>query len=91
MKTIQFQDDRVIVDGVPYYREQPELFKAKKVLGKIEWIKHDIKTGLNDAQDLYDSVKNGGLTFNTIEAEGYLRAYKNVWDLIEHIEKSNDE
>ena len=91
MKNIMFQGDRVIIDGITYYQEQPELSNAKKVLDKIEWIKYDIKAALDNAQNLYDAVKDHGLTFNTIETEGYLRACKEIWELIERIENSDNE
>jgi hypothetical protein len=36
-----------------------------------------------DAQNLYDNMKEEGLTFGTMEAEGYLRAFKYITDLLE--------
>lgn len=91
MKNIMFQGDRVIIDGVTYYREQPELTNAKKVLDKIEWIRGDVKTELDRAQALYDNMKEEGLTFGSIEAEGYLRACKTIWNQIEFIETECEE
>ena len=83
-------DDVVYVDDVLYYREVADLTKAKKVLEKWEWIKQHIESELADTQTAYDDLKKNGLSFNVIEAEGFLRAITNVKRQLEYIDEIMD-
>jgi|GEM_PF-6839660 len=76
----------IIVDGVTYYREQPELTKAKVAIEKYEWLTASIRHVLEAAQGLYDNMKEEGLNFSSIEAEGYLRCAKQLSNEIAAIE-----
>ena len=80
-------DDVVYVDDVPYYREAADLTKAKEVLEKWEWIKSHINNELADTQSAYDDLKKNVLSFNVIEAEGFLRAITDVKRQLEYIDE----
>ena len=84
-------DDVVYVDDVPYYREAADLTKAKNVLEKWEWLKSYIEDKLTDTQMEYDDLKKNGLSFNVIEAEGYLRAIKTIHAQLQHIDEVIDQ
>ena len=81
----------IIVDGVTYYRDPPDLTKAKRVVEKWEWIKSFINDGVLNAQALYDNMKAEGLNVGMIEAEGYLRCAKTMLNQIAHIDECVDE
>ena len=83
-------DDVVYVNDVPYYREDVDLTKAKKVLEKWEWIKSHIENELADTQTAYVDLKKNGLSFNVIEAEGFLRAIIDVKRQLDHIDEVID-
>jgi hypothetical protein len=76
----------IVVDGVTYHAEQPELKKAKIAIEKFEWIKISIENQLAAAQNLYDNMREEGLNFGSIEAEGFLRAMKTLSSEIKMIE-----
>ncbi len=84
--SLKITDDIVYVNEVPYYREAVDLTKAKKVLEKWEWIKDHIDGELISTQTLYDDMKKNGLSFNVIEAEGFLRAIKTVKQQLDYID-----
>lgn len=79
--------NKIVVDGVTYYRELPDHVKSKHLIEHLEWIKHDLAGLLQDAQDLYDNMQEEQLRFSVIEAEGYLRAMKTVNGKVEHIDE----
>lgn len=85
--SLKITDDIVYVNEVPYYREAVDLTKAKKVLEKWEWIKDHIDGELADAQAAYDDLKKNGLSFNVIEAEGFLRAIMDIKRQLEYIDE----
>ena len=87
IQNFRVTDDVVYVNDVPYYRESVDLTKAKKVLEKWEWIKSHIENELADTQTAYDDLKKNGLSFNAIEAEGFLRAITNVKRQLEYIDE----
>ena len=87
IQNFRVTDDVVYVNDVPYYREAVDLTKAKKVLEKWEWIKSHIENELADTQTAYDDLKKNGLSFNAIEAEGFLRAITNVKRQLEYIDE----
>ena len=90
IQNFRVTDDVVYVNDVPYYRESVDLTKAKKVLEKWEWIKSHIENELADTQTAYDDLKKNGLSFNAIEAEGFLRAITNVKRQLEYIDEIMD-
>lgn len=90
-QSLEITDDVVYVNGVPFYRESEDLTKAKKVIEKWEWINFYIRTELADAQESYDGMKENGLSFNVIEAEGFLRAIKTIQAQLNHINESIDQ
>ena len=87
IESLKITDDVVYVNDVPYYREAVDLAKAKKVLQKWEWIKSHINNELADTQAAYDDLKKNGLSFNVIEAEGFLRAIIDVRRQLDHIDE----
>lgn len=87
IQNFRVTDDVVYVNDVPYYREVVDLTKAKKVLEKWEWIKSHIENELADTQAAYDDLKKNGLSFNVIEAEGFLRAIMDVKRRLEYIDE----
>lgn len=87
IESLKITDDVVYVNDVPYYREAVDLTKAKKALEKWEWIKSHINNELADTQAAYDDLKKNGLSFNVIEAEGFLRAIIDVRRQLDHIDE----
>ena len=87
IESLKITDDVVYVNEVPFYREAVDLTKAKKVLEKWEWIKSHINNELADTQAAYDDLKKNGLSFNSIEAEGFLRALIDVRRQLEYIDE----
>lgn len=81
----------IVVNGVTYYKEHPDLEKAKAVLNKYESLVWDIKDHLRTAESLYEDFKEQGLTFNTIEAEGFLRSAKTVMGFLDRVEENMSE
>jgi hypothetical protein len=80
--------NKITVDGVEYYREHPDLEKAKKVLENWDWMKCFVRNELELAQGLYDNMKDEGLSFGMIEAEGYLRCAKTMQHKIVEIDET---
>lgn len=78
----------IVVDGVTYYTEHPDLTKAKQAIDKWEWIKSEILVAVDQGQALYDNMKEEGLTFGAIEAEGFLRCAKALKEQVRIIEDS---
>lgn len=87
IESLKITDDVVYVNEVPFYREAVDLTKAKKVLEKWEWIKDHIENELANTQMTYDDLKKNGLSFNVIEAEGFLRAITDVKRQLEYIDE----
>lgn len=79
--------NKIVVDGVEYFRETPEMAEMKKVVERYEWLKADIEHELQNAQALYDNMKEEGLSFGTVEAEGYVRCAKLMVNLIKRVEE----
>ena len=90
IESLKITDDVVYVNEIPFYREAVDLTKAKKALEKWEWIKSHINTELADTQAAYDDLKKNGLSFNVIEAEGFLRALIDVRRQLDHIDEIID-
>lgn len=91
IEILKITDDVVYVNEVPFYREAVDLTKAKKVLEKWEWIKRHIENELVDTQAAYDDLKKNGLSFNVIEAEGFLRAIMDVKQHLDYIDEDIDQ
>ena len=87
IENFRVTDDVVYVNEIPFYREAVDLTKAKKALEKWEWIKSHINNELADTQAAYDDLKKNGLSFNVIEAEGFLRAIIDVKRQLDHIDE----
>lgn len=78
----------IVVDGVTYYTEHPDLTKAKDAIDKWEWIRSEILLAAEQGQALYDNMKEEGLTFGVVEAEGFLRCAKTLKEKVKIIEES---
>ena len=79
--------DTVTIDGVsyvPYDADGPsnEMRQAKAFLTDLIYRIQDERKA---AQENYDDFKEDGLKYNSIEAEGNLRAYITICNLIEHM------
>lgn len=77
----------VTIDGVsyvPYDAEGPstEMRQAKAFLADLI---DRIRDEHQNAQENYNNFKEDGLNFNSIEAEGNLRAYITICNLIDHM------
>lgn len=55
---------------------------------QFEWLINDIELQLNAAVGTYNDFKEQGLTFSTIEAEGYVRGIKTMLELVKYSYKS---
>lgn len=77
-------DNTVVVNGVTYYRNLPKQGNYEE---KYECLVADLKDHIRDAEAIYKEFKELGLTFNTIEAEGYLRSAKTIEDIMGRVEK----
>lgn len=51
---------------------------------KLNDLKYDLTTYIENAKVLVEDYKSQGLTFNTIEAEGYLRAWLTVESILKN-------
>ena len=91
IESLKITDDVVYVNEIPFYREAVDLTKAKKVLEKWEWIKSHINDELAETQATYDDLKKNGLSFNVIEAEGFLRAIKTIHAQLQYIDEVIDQ
>lgn len=81
--------DSITVDGVVYHRELDTQLKQKlgKAIEELEWLKDKIRQMQEEALDFYENMKEEGLTANTIESEGYLRAAKYIYNEMKHVEE----
>lgn len=62
-------------------RNTPEYQLLK---GLATYLINEINDVQESAQAIYDDVRQQGLTFNTIEAEGYLRAMNDIVNLVKY-------
>ena len=81
------QKNSIVVDGVTYYREQPELTKAKVTLEKWDWLKDRLAQMRVEAQRSHNLALSETLTFNKVEAEGFLRCAIQIANVIKEIER----
>ena len=85
--------DSITVDGVVYYQHPDTQIKQKlvKAVEELEWLKDKIRQMQEDALNFHENMKEEGLTANTIESEGYLRAAKYINNEMKFIEESVNE
>ncbi len=76
----------IVVDGVEYFREQPEV-QNQAYVECYDWLKTRIEEELRNAQDLYDNMKEEELKFGTVEAAGYLCCAKFFANTLKMIEE----
>lgn len=57
---------------------------------KYEDLLYELNGLINNSEALVEDYKSQGLTFNTIEAEGYHRAMLTVKEIIENVESHQD-
>jgi len=58
---------------------------------RYDYLTSTIKYEAAQAQLFYDEIKDGGLTANTIEAEGFLRAMRVIEAIVEDANEINDD
>lgn len=75
---ITVQDGVVYVDGVEYRRPQQDETELLDLQDRIAALRDAIESMLGHAQSLYDNYSMEKLSVGMIEAEGYLRAAKEI-------------
>lgn len=85
-------DHVLTINGVRYYKSLPEeLIKIKQLEEELEWIHLNVDETLQQAQALYDDMKDNELTIGMVEAEGFLRCAKTISNIIGSMDRKNDE
>jgi hypothetical protein len=85
---IQIEQDVVIVDGITYHRQDSGANKAavyERMVDDMQAFAYDM---LTHAQSTYDNYGLEKLTLNMAEAEGYLRAAKEMNNYIADLEEN---
>jgi hypothetical protein len=82
--------ETISVNGVTYYRQKPVSEDDKDLLEKYDWLKNEIGLMLKRSKDLYEQMKDGGLSIGMIEAEGSLRTAQEMQKWLEYIETWGD-
>ncbi len=77
----------IVVDGIEYFREHPKANENQVFVERYDWLKSRIEQEMHNAQELYENMKEEGLNFGTIEAEGYLRCAKFFANTLKMIEE----
>ena len=77
---ITVQDGVVWVDGVEHRRPQQNVTELLDLQDRIAALRDAIESMLGHAQSLYDNYSMEKLSIGMIEAEGYLRAAKEIND-----------
>lgn len=88
---IQIEQDRVIVDGITYHRHDSNVNKAAMYERMVGDMRSFTSEMLTHAQELYDNYSGEKLAFNMIEAEGYLRAAKEIKNQFDDLDEMMDE
>lgn len=88
---IQIEQDVVIVDGITYHRQDNNVNKAAVYERMVDDLRSFTSEMLTHAQELYDNYSGEKLAFNTIEAEGYLRAAKEMKNHFDDLDEMMDE
>lgn len=78
-------DETIIINGVTYYRKQEAGPDVVRLTERLDWLEQEIRTMLTTAQSLYDQMREDGLTVGTIEAEGYLRAARDMQKWVDYV------
>ena len=83
--------NKITLNGIEYVRatSESEIQELKKAKEELEWLKHEIQRNYDNAKLLVEDFKESGLTFNAVEAEGYLRASKTIYEQMKHIEENS--
>lgn len=82
------ENEMVVVNGVVYHRKKPAGEDFVRLREKYDWLQHEVSQMLDRAQEQYDQMREDGLTIGTVEAEGYLRAAKDMQKWVEYIEEN---
>ena len=80
----------ITLNGIEYTQVGCEisLEEFNKVKEELSWLKHEIERNYEYAQNVLQDYKESGLTFNSIEAEGYLRASKTIYEQLKYISEN---
>ena len=78
---------KTLIEREVYHRSTPN----KVFEEKYSHLTSDIEFELSRAQESYNELKADGLTANTIEAEGYLRALRWVESSIKYVDEIHNE
>lgn len=88
---IQIEQDVVIVDGITYCRQDIGADKAAVYERMVDDMRAFTQDLLTHAQNVYGNYSLEKLTLNMAEAEGYLRAAKEMNNYFDELDKMMDE
>lgn len=75
----------VYIDGVQYHQVDKDTIELSSLLDRITTLRVSIDDMLQHGQALYDDYKLEKLSIGMIEAEGYLRATKQIHNIFDAI------
>ena len=94
--------DSVCIQGVTFYRNagdsdaQAKVQHLRELLQEVQaykekykWLCSLMKEEQETAQQMYESSKEQGLNFNTIETEGCLRGANLMYNLVQYVEENS--
>lgn len=81
-------NETIVVNGVTYYREKEPSPTVDQLTERLSWIEQEVQAMLTKAQELYDQMREDGLTIGTVEAEGYLRAAQEMQKWVGYIREN---
>lgn len=76
-------DDIITINGVRYFKEN-EYYKSV-----IEDMEYNVNSTLEHAEKTYNAFDAENLTVNKIEAEGFLRCAKHIYQLFQQSKSMN--
>lgn len=83
-------DNSIVVNGVTYYRVLPVSEDLAKLKENYDWLAQEIREAEYHARTTYEQMKDMGLSIGMVEAEGFLRATKNMVATLDYIENGGN-
>ncbi len=78
------------VNGQTYYAvDQQQHHQYYKLKEKYDWLQYLIQSTVEEAQSLYDNMREEQLVVGTVEAEGFLRCAKTLANGAKNIDESD--
>lgn len=75
-----------LIEREAYRRSTP----SRVFEDRYDYLTSTLKYEAERAQQFYDDIKDGGLTANTIESEGFLRAMRMIEAIVEDANEINN-